>query len=85
MSDYAQAINQHYGQAELSAKILTALCEAGKDVAALTRDDLAGRCGRGPDSRRRCRTGRPWFGPHPENRVSKTAEMTGRGNNDRYQ
>ena len=41
MSDYAQAINQHYGQAELSAKILTALREAGKDIAALTRDDLA--------------------------------------------
>ena len=41
MSDYAQAINQHYGQAELSAKILTALREAGKDLAALTRDDLA--------------------------------------------
>ena len=41
MSDYAQAINQHYGQAELSAKILTVLREAGKDVAALTQDDLA--------------------------------------------
>ena len=41
MSDYAHAINQHYGQAELSAKILTALQEAGKDIAALTRDDLA--------------------------------------------
>ena len=41
MSDYVQAINQHYGQAELSAKILTALREAGKDIAALTRDDLA--------------------------------------------
>jgi ubiquinone/menaquinone biosynthesis C-methylase UbiE len=41
MSDYAQAINQHYGHVELSAKILTALREAGKDIAALTRDDLA--------------------------------------------
>ena len=41
MPDYAHAINQHYGQAELSAKILTALQEAGKDIAALTRDDLA--------------------------------------------
>ena len=41
MSDYAQAINQHYGQVELSTKILTALREAGKDIAALTRDDLA--------------------------------------------
>lgn len=41
MSDYAQAINQHYGQVELSAQILTALRAAGKDLAALTRDDLA--------------------------------------------
>jgi ubiquinone/menaquinone biosynthesis C-methylase UbiE len=41
MSDYAHAINQLYGQAELSAKILTALREAGKDLEALTRDDLA--------------------------------------------
>jgi ubiquinone/menaquinone biosynthesis C-methylase UbiE len=41
MSDYAQAINQHYGHVELSTKILTALREAGKDMAALTRDDLA--------------------------------------------
>lgn len=41
MPDYAQAINQHYGQADLSAKILTALREAGKDIAALTWDDLA--------------------------------------------
>jgi SAM-dependent methyltransferase len=41
MPDYAHIINQHYGQAELSAKILRALQEAGKDPAALTRDDLA--------------------------------------------
>jgi SAM-dependent methyltransferase len=41
MSDYAHAINQHYGQAELSAKILAALREAGKELDALTRDDLA--------------------------------------------
>ena len=40
MPDYAHAINQHYGQAELSAKILTALQEAGKDITTLTRDDL---------------------------------------------
>jgi hypothetical protein len=40
MSDYAHAINQHYGQAELCAKILTALRAAGKDLEALTRDDL---------------------------------------------
>lgn len=41
MSDYARAINQLYGQADLSAKILTALREAGKDPEALTREDLA--------------------------------------------
>jgi len=41
MSDYAHVINQHYGQAELGAKILTALRAAGKDIDALTRDDLA--------------------------------------------
>ena len=41
MSDYAHAINQHYGQAELCAKILAALRAAGKDLDALTRDDLA--------------------------------------------
>jgi ubiquinone/menaquinone biosynthesis C-methylase UbiE len=40
MSDYAHAINQHYGQAELGAKILTALRAAGKNLEALTRDDL---------------------------------------------
>ena len=40
MSDYAQAIHQHYGHAELSTEF-TALREAGKDVAALTRDALA--------------------------------------------
>jgi len=41
MSDYAHAINQLYGQADLSAKILTALREAGTDLEALTRDDVA--------------------------------------------
>jgi SAM-dependent methyltransferase len=40
-SDYAHAINQLYGQAELGAKILAALREAGKDLETLTRDDLA--------------------------------------------
>jgi sarcosine/dimethylglycine N-methyltransferase len=40
MSDYAHTINQHYGQMELGAKILTALRAAGKDLDALTRDDL---------------------------------------------
>jgi SAM-dependent methyltransferase len=41
MSAYAHVINRHYGQAELRAKILTALREAGKDLDALSRDDLA--------------------------------------------
>jgi hypothetical protein len=40
MSDYAHAINEHYGQVELGAKILTALRAAGKDLDALTREDL---------------------------------------------
>jgi hypothetical protein len=35
MSDYAHAINQFYGQAELSAKILTALA-CKRDGAVLT-------------------------------------------------
>lgn len=41
MSDYAETINKHYGQFVLSAKILTALREAGKDIDALTREDLS--------------------------------------------
>ena len=41
MSDYAHASTPVYGQADLSAKLLTALREAGKDLEALTRDDLA--------------------------------------------
>jgi SAM-dependent methyltransferase len=41
MSEYTHAINQLYGQAELSAQILAALRAAGKDLDALTRDDLA--------------------------------------------
>ena len=50
MSDYAHAINQHYGQAELCAKILAALRAAGKDLDALTRDDLATRQRRAADA-----------------------------------
>jgi SAM-dependent methyltransferase len=41
MFDHTQAINQHYGQDDLSARILTALQNAGKNVNALTRDDLS--------------------------------------------
>src|SRR5689334_8789219 len=39
MSDYAQNINQHYAANDLSARILAALQNAGKDINALTRDD----------------------------------------------
>jgi SAM-dependent methyltransferase len=41
MPTYDTAINQHYGQDDLGANILAALARAGKDVNALTRDDLA--------------------------------------------
>lgn len=41
MTNYAQAIDDHYGQADLGASILAALERAGKDVNALTRDDIA--------------------------------------------
>ena len=34
-------ITEHYSQTDLSTKILTALKQAGKDVKALTRDDIA--------------------------------------------
>jgi SAM-dependent methyltransferase len=37
---YHQSVNQHYGQPDLKAKILTALQNAGKNIDALTRDDL---------------------------------------------
>ena len=40
MPDYAESINTHYGQANLSAKILAALQETGKDINALTPEDL---------------------------------------------
>lgn len=41
MSDYSTAINKQYGQADLSAKILDTLDGVGKDLNALTLDDLA--------------------------------------------
>ena len=41
MRDYATAINNQYGQAGLSRKILNRLQDAGKDLEALTLDDLA--------------------------------------------
>jgi SAM-dependent methyltransferase len=37
---YERAIEQVYGQAELAAKILAALRDAGKDLDALSQDDL---------------------------------------------
>lgn len=41
MADHAHTTKRHYGQAELGEKVLAALREAGKDIDALTRDDLA--------------------------------------------
>ena len=41
MDQYSEAINRHYGEADVSSRILTALQGAGKDINALTRDDLA--------------------------------------------
>jgi 2-polyprenyl-3-methyl-5-hydroxy-6-metoxy-1,4-benzoquinol methylase len=41
MTTSSQAINNHYGQADLGVTILTALQRAGKNVNALTRDDIA--------------------------------------------
>ena len=40
MDQYSEAINRHYGEADVSSRILTALQDAGKDINALTRDDL---------------------------------------------
>ena len=41
MPDYQRSINDHYGQTDLPNRILTALKDAGKDINALTRDDLS--------------------------------------------
>jgi len=41
MTEYDQSINQHYGQTDLSGKILEALQNAGKDIHALTRRDIS--------------------------------------------
>lgn len=40
MSDYDSRINHHYGQDDLPTKILATLQAAGKNIHALTRDDL---------------------------------------------
>lgn len=39
--EYSRKINRHYGDTDLSARILERLRAAGKDPAALTRDDLS--------------------------------------------
>lgn len=41
MPDYKQSINDQYGQPDLSSRILKVLEDAGKDINALTRDDLS--------------------------------------------
>lgn len=41
MSNYQQSIDDHYGQTDLSAVILDGLQQAGKDINALTLDDLS--------------------------------------------
>ncbi len=40
MPDYQQSIDDHYGQSDLCNKILEALKTAGKDIDALTKEDL---------------------------------------------
>ncbi len=40
MSEYQDNINRHYGRRELSASIIQALRDAGKDLNKLTRDDI---------------------------------------------
>ena len=41
MADYVNKINQHYGNADITANILVALKNAGKDTNNLTRDDIS--------------------------------------------
>lgn len=40
MKSYDQLLNEHYGQTDLETRILSALEKAGKDINALTREDL---------------------------------------------
>ena len=40
-NDYTKAINNHYGQPNLGAKILSTLQKNGKNITNLTRDDIA--------------------------------------------
>lgn len=41
MSQYSESLNQHYAPTDISARVVKALLQAGKDLDALTRDDLA--------------------------------------------
>jgi len=41
MPEYEDSINSHYGQPDLSSKILSELQSAGKDIEGLSREDLA--------------------------------------------
>lgn len=41
MTDYAHAINQQYGTTDLGARVLSILQKAGKNIDALTQDDLS--------------------------------------------
>ena len=41
MTHYSQMINDHYGQPDLSSKILKALQDSGKDINSLKREDLS--------------------------------------------
>ncbi len=41
MSKYSEAVNEHYGSTDISARIIERLKEAGKDIGNLSRDDLA--------------------------------------------
>ena len=41
MPDCQQSINEHYGQSDLSSRILKAIEDTGKDINDLTREDLS--------------------------------------------
>jgi len=41
MSKYSEAINRHYGPTDISSRIIERLQKAGKDIARLSRDELA--------------------------------------------
>ena len=41
MSNYSEAVNEHYGPTDISARIIERLKDAGKDIGNLSRDDLS--------------------------------------------